>query len=238
MAQDNQSAQPSQASDETSSQPDVQFRDLDQGGEDGVKTTHEEMINPVVEDTPNEVENSPSDDLRKQLDELKASNDNLKKGLYDKGREMKELKDALINTVPESEQRMVDASNDDSELEAATALLREKGFLTTDALESFERKLEQKSEINSIVNANPQIDKNVLDALLAQNSDLHVYDVIEKYKGTLLGNQSLQKAHNRPLMGEPISKQAPAEVPISQMDDDTFNLMLKRRSGGSGKNYI
>ena len=238
MAQDNQAAQPTQASAESSSQPNVQFRDLDQGGEDGVTTTPEEMINPVEEDTPTEVEDSPSDDLRKQLQELREANENLKKGLYDKGREMKQLKDALVNFAPESEQRMVQDAESEDELEAAAEVLRSKGFLTTDALESFERKLEQKNEVNSILNANPQIDKNVLDAFMAKEPSLHVYDVIEKYKGSLLGNQTLQKAHNRPLVGEPISKEAPKDVPISQLSDDEFNLMLKRKSGGSGKNYI
>ena len=238
MAQDNQTAQPSEASVDNSSQPEVALRDLDQGGEDGVKTTPEEMISPVT-DTPETVNDSPDDDLRKQLEELKSSNDNLKKGLYDKGREMKDLKDALINAVPESEQQMADTSADDAELDAATAVLKERGFVDADVLNAFEKRMEQKSEVTSILNANPQIDKEVLDALMAKDSNLHIYDVIEKYKGTLLGDTSLQKAHSRPLMGEPIAKVAIEEKNISQMSDDEFNLMLKKKSGSNGgRNYI
>lgn len=238
MAQDAQSTQPqTEALQPSSTQPKVQLRDLDQGGEDGVATTPEAMITPDLPVTPEPVNDSSSDDLRKQLEELKTSNDNLKKGLYDKGREMKEMKDALINAVPESEQQMADKSSDDAELDAATAVLKERGFVDKDVLEAFEKRIEQKGEINSILSANPQIDKEVLDALMAKDSNLHVYDVIEKYKGTLLGDQALQKAHNRPLMGEPIAKQAVPEKTIAQLSDDEFNLMLKKKSTGQG-NYI
>ena len=234
MAQD-VNTQPQAEALQSSSQPSVKVRDLDSGGEDGVTKTPEEMVTPkeTIEDPLPEVEDSPSDDLRKQLEELREANDNLKKGLYDKGREMKQLKEALTRIAPESEQQMIDDADSDDELEAAAQVLRNKGFLTTDVLESFEKRLEQKGEINQILTANPQIDKDVLDALMAREKNLHVYDVIEKYKRTLLGDQALQKAHNRPLVGEPIAKEAKQDVPISQMSDDEFNLLLKKNSKGS-----
>jgi hypothetical protein len=238
MAQDNQSTQPqNEAINDTSSQPSVQVRDLDQGGEDGVTKTPEEMVTPNIEDITPDVEDSPSDDFRKLLEEQKKTIDDLKKGLYDKGREMKQMKDALTSVAPESEQQMAQGSEDDDELEAAASILRQKGFLTEDALDSFAKKIEEKAEIKEIISANPSLDPEVLEALRLKNPDLHVYDVIEKYKSTLLGDRALQKAHNRSVMGQPIAKEPQGEKTIAQMSDDEFNLYIKKQSTGRG-NYL
>ena len=236
MAQDNQSTQPHvEAQNDTSSQPSVEVRDLDDGGQDGVSKTPEDMITPKQESAA--VEEAPqqdlSDDLRKLLEEQKQTIEDLKKGLYDKGREMKQMKEALTSVAPESTQQMEESAASDDEVEAAVQALRSKGVVTEDVLESFAKKMEEKQEVINLLQANPQMDPEALEAFRAINPDLHVLDVIEKHKNVLLGDQALQKAHNRSVIGQPISKEPKEKTPITAMSDDEFNIMLKQNSKGS-----
>ena len=65
-------------------------------------------------------------------------------------------------------------------------------------------------------------------------------DIVAKHKRVLLGDNELQKAHSRPIMGEPIAKEPPKQKGISDMSNDEFKQFIQSKSKGNtiGGNFL
>lgn len=224
MTQETKSTQPQDETlDTNSSQPEVVIRDLDSPtpNKDVTPTAMAEGSAPVKDE---QVE--VSEDVRKLLEEQKAQIDNLKKGLYDKGREVADIKKAFSNVAePTSEQP--------DDVDTAVETLKERGVLTKEDLAAFKNELNENRELDNIVAANPAINRGLLEDLAKANPEMNFYDVVEKHKKTLLGDAQLQKAHSQHVMGEPIAKKASEPIRPSDMNDTDFGAYLEKNSTGS-----
>ena len=229
MAQDTQSTQPlDEATNATSTQPGIQVRDLDQDPTGNTSVEQEYLGGVSAPAEAVQEDEAPQDDIRKLIEEQREQIENLKKGLYDKGRELKEVK-STTREEPISEEN-------DSEIAAALDLLKANGVLTRSDLEAYKAEQEQESLMDSISSANPSIDRGLLDDLSRANPNKNIYEVIEMHKGALLGDRVLRKAQgSRPIMGMPIAKEAQREEPKpSDMSDEQFKNWLDSKTQNKG----
>ena len=228
MTQDTQSSQTAeQTLDSNSSQPEVVIRDLDSPtpNKDVTPSTMIEGEAPVQEAQQSEA----SDDVRKLLEDQQKQIENLKKGLYDKGREAADLKRSMEPAAQAPEQN--------SEVAEAMATLTENGMATQQGtqamIDSLKKEMSEAKELDGIVAANPSINRALLEDLAKANPEMAYADIVNKHKVTLLGDGTLQKAHSQRVMGEPIAKVEAPKLRPSEMNDADFAAFLNNNSTGS-----
>lgn len=236
MAQEDNSTQTPQETLDTSTQPEKLITDLDGASQSSDEapaagSTAEDVAPESVSDSVAE-DSQFIDEVRNLIAEQSDAIENLKKGLYEKGREAAELKKQLEPAdSPKADQ---------TDVEAAIDLLKENGFMTREDLNAFKFEQEERQKLDNIVSANPTIDRQLLEDLGKANPDMAYEDIVAKHKRVLLGDNELQKAHSRPVMGEPIAKEAPKQKGIADMNSDEFKQFIKSKSKGNtiGGNFL
>jgi len=233
MAQDEKSTQPEvpakaedQAQNSSSTQPEVKRPPhLDTEDAKVEKEAPPQEVQEKEAEKPAETEErsqESNDKLIELMQEQKTTIEDLKKGLYNQGRKI------ATEETEEGEELT------DDEV-VAKQKITDMGFINESTLkaelEAINKKQEDGKSLDGICNANPKIDRKLLEALGKSEPDKAWEDIVEHYN--LNGGEALLKAQDRPVVGMPISKEPPAEKSVKQMTKMEFDDYIKSKSSGT-----